>query len=140
MPRLELADPPDTRDSKLLYDSVRSFNQAKTGNERPRTVAYFYKDDDGKIVGGVQGMLWGRSMHIDVLWVDENQRGLRLGSNLMLAIEQYAIDHHHPLIYVETTSFQALPFYQSLGYEKFGELPGISEGHTLYFLKKELAP
>ena len=85
-------------------------------------------------------MLWGRSMHIDVLWVDENHRGQDLGSKLMTAIEHYAAGHGYPLVYLETASFQALPFYESLGYKKFGELADITAGHTLFFLRKELSP
>jgi ribosomal protein S18 acetylase RimI-like enzyme len=133
---LELANPPNAEDSRLLLDGVRSFNRDRTGNERPRTVAYFLRDEQRRIIGGVQGMLWGRSMHIDVLWVDENHRGQGHGSKLMTAIESYGAEHGHPLIYLETASFQALPFYEGLGYRIFGELPEISEGETLFFLKK----
>ena len=135
---LELNDHPEIEDLRLLLDGVRSFNRNITGNERTRTVAAFLRNDQGRVVGGVQGSLWGRSMHIDVLWVDETQRGRRYGSKLMKAIEDYAAAQGHPLVYVETTSFQARPFYEGLGYQVFGELPGISEGHTMYFLKKEV--
>lgn len=137
--KLELNDHPEIDDLRLLIDGVRSFNRTITGNERTRTVAVFLRDEQGRIVGGVQGDLWGRSMHIAVLWVDENYRGLGHGAKLMKAIEDYAAAHGHPLVYVETTSFQARPFYEGLGYQVFGELPGISEGHTMYFLKKELS-
>jgi GNAT superfamily N-acetyltransferase len=133
---LELTEPPNPEDSRLLIDGVRSFSRERTGNEPPRTVAYFLRDEQRRIIGGVQGLLWGRSMHIDVLWVDEHHRGQGLGAKLMSAIENYAADHAHPLIYLETTSFQALPFYEGLGYRIFGELPEISEGHTMFFLKK----
>ncbi len=135
---LNLLEPPTAEDSRLLIDNVRSFNRDRTGEESPRTVAYFLRDEEGRVVGGVQGMLWGRSMHIDVLWVDENHRGEGLGSQLMSAIENYGLEHGHPLVYLETTSFQALPFYEGLGYRVFGELPEISPGHTLFFLKKDL--
>lgn len=135
---LELAEPPTFEDSRLLLDGVRSFNRDRTGVERPRTVAYFLRDDAGKIVGGVQGMLWGRSIHIDVLWVDEKRRGEGHGSKLMSAIEKYGTEHGHPLAYLETGSFQALPFYEGLGYHIFGKLPEISPGHTLFFLSKDL--
>jgi len=137
---LELANPPNPEDSRLLIDGVRSFNRDRTGVERPRTVGYFLRDEQQRIIGGVQGLLWGRSMHIDVLWVDENHRGQGHGAKLMTAIENYAADHAHPLIYLETTSFQALPFYQGLGYQIFGELPEISAGHTMFFLKKVISP
>lgn len=136
---LELAEPPSAEDSRLLLDGVRRFNCDRTANERPRTIAYFLRDEKERIVGGVQGMLWGRSMHIDVLWVDENFRGQGLGSKLMKAIEDYGAQHNYRLVYLETASFQALPFYQGLGYRVFGELPEISEGHTLFFLQKDLS-
>ena len=77
-------------------------------------------------------------MHIDALWVDEQFRDGGYGSKLMTAVEEYAAAQHHPLVYLETTSFQALPFYRKLGYEVFGELSEISEGHTLFFLCKEV--
>jgi GNAT superfamily N-acetyltransferase len=135
---LELEEHPNPEDFRIVLDGVRSFNRAQTGNQRPRPVAYFLRDKDGQIVGGVQGSLWGRSTHIDALWVDERYRSHDYGSKLMKAIEDYAIKHGHPLVYLETASFQALPFYEGLGYEVFGQLPEITRGHRLFFLKKEL--
>jgi ribosomal protein S18 acetylase RimI-like enzyme len=135
--QIELDENPSADDFRLVLDGVRKFNREQTGNERPRPVACFLRDE-GRIVGGVQGSLWGRSMHIDVLWVDEQYRGGGYGSQMMTAIEKYAAAHDHPLVYLETTSFQALPFYRKLGYEVFGELAEISRGHKLFFLRKEL--
>ena len=138
MSTLEIDEHPRPEDFRQLLDGVRAFNRAQTGNAPPRQVACYVRDDAGRIIAGVQGSLWGRSMHIDVLWVDESHRGQEHGSKLMHAIENYAVTHDHPLVYLETTSFQALPFYQGLGYVVFGELEGISAGHQLYFLKKEI--
>ena len=135
---LELAEPPTAEDTRLLIDGVRSFNRERTGVERPRTVAYLLRDEQRRIIGGVQGMLWGRAMHIDVLWVDEDHRGEGHGSRLMSEIEKYGAEHNHPLLYLETASFQALPFYEGLGYRVFGELPEICEGETMFFLSKVL--
>lgn len=136
--KLELDEHPTAEDFRTILDGVRKFNLERTAIENPRPVSVFLRDDDGRIVAGVQGSLWGRSMHIDALWVDDNQRGQGHGSKLMKAIEDYAANHGHPLVYLETTSFQALPFYEGLGYQLFGELPEISKGHKLYFLKKEM--
>jgi GNAT superfamily N-acetyltransferase len=136
---LELDEHPKPEDFRVVLDGVRGFNRAQTGNERPRPVACYLRDEGGQIIGGVQGNLWGRSTHIDALWVDDNYRGQGFGSKLMKAIEDYADARGYPLIYLETASFQALPFYQSLGYVVFGELEEISEGHTLYFLRKKLS-
>ena len=138
-PTLELDENPQPEHFRTILDGVRSFNRAQTGNEPPRPVAYFLRDESGRMVGGVQGSLWGRSMHIDALWVDQDYRGREFGSQLMTALEDYAASHGHPLVYLETTSFQALPFYRGLGYEVFGNLPEISKGESLFFLKKELS-
>lgn len=137
-PTLELDEHPKPEDFGIILAGVRAFNRVRTGNEPPRPVAYFLRDESGRIVGGVQGSLWGRSVHIDALWVDDSYRGRRFGSRLMQAMEDYAVAYGYPLAYLETTSFQALPFYQGLGYEVFGELPEISVGETLFFLMKEL--
>ena len=136
--QFELDENPRPEDFRRVVDGVRSFNRERTGEEWPRPVAYYLRDPERQIIAGVQGTLWGRSMHIDALWVDEEHRGNGHGAELMKAIENYAAAHAHPLVYLETTSFQALPFYEGLGYRIFGELPQISEGHTLYFLAKEL--
>jgi GNAT superfamily N-acetyltransferase len=134
---LELNEHPSATDFRIILDGVRSFNRDQTGNAPPRAVAYFVRDHEGRIVGGVQGSLWGRSVHIDALWVDAEYRGAGYGSQLMKAIEKYAAEHEHPLVYLETTSFQALPFYEGLGYRVFGELPEISAGHSLFFLRRD---
>ena len=136
-PHIELDENPGIDDFRVVLDGLRKFNREQTGDEGSRPVACFLRDAGG-IVGGVQGNLWGDSMHIDALWVDEKYRGGGYGSKLMKAIEEYAVTHNHPLVYLETTSFQALPFYRGLGYEVFGELAEISKGHTLFFLFKRL--
>ena len=136
--RLELTEHPAPEDFRVILDGVRAFNRDVTGNERPRQVACFLRDDQERIVGGVQGNFWGRSVHIDALWVEESHRGQGHGAELMKALEAYAAEHGYPLAYLETASFQALPFYRNLGYSIFGELPEITKGHTLYFLQKEL--
>lgn len=131
-----LDENPSADDFRIVLDGVRNFNRDQTSNERPRPVAYFLRDQKGQIVGGVQGSLWGRSMHIDALWVVDKHRGQGHGSKLMQKIEAYAAVHGHSLVYLETASFQALPFYEALGYSIFGQLPEITVGETLYFLKK----
>lgn len=136
--KLELDERPTAEDFRKILDGVRGFNRERTANEGPLPIAYFLRDEEARIVGGVRGSLWGRSMHIDALWVDDDHRGRGHGSKLMKAIEDYAAAQGYPLVYLETTSFQARPFYEGMGYQVFGELAGISEGETMYFLKKEM--
>lgn len=135
---LQLDEHPSTDELRQIVDGVRGFNRTVVGHEPPRPVACFLREDDGRIVGGAQGDLWGASVHIAGMWVAKDYRGKGYGSALLTAVENYAADHGCLLSYLETTSFQARPFYEGLGYQVFGELPGIAEGCTLFFLKKEL--
>jgi len=135
---LNLDEHPSADDLRQILDGVRTYNRAAAGNERPRAVACLLRDDEGRIVGGAHGDLWGRSVHIAAMWVAESERGKGHGSALLRAVEDYAATCGHVLAYLETTSFQARPFYESLGYRVFGELVGIDEGCTLFFLRKDL--
>jgi len=131
---------PSEPDLRFVLDSIRQFNLRVSGHGPPRPVAYFLRNEQGRILGGVLGDLWGSSMHVAALWVAESERGKGQGSALLLALENYAAANGHNLCYVETTSFQALPFYEKLGYQIFGQLPGIAAQCTLFFLKKDLNP
>jgi GNAT superfamily N-acetyltransferase len=135
---LQLDEHPSTDELRQIVDGVRGFNRTIVGHEPPRSVACFLRDEDGRVVGGAQGDLWGASVHIAGMWVAEDYREKGYGSALLTAVENYAADHGYLLSYLETTSFQARPFYEGLGYRVFGELPGIAEGCTLFFLKKDL--
>ena len=135
---VDLDEHPSAEDLRQVLDGVRTYNEGVVGHGPPRAVASFLRDEDGRIVGGAHGELWGRSVHIAAMWVHESQRGKGHGSALLTAVEKCAAGHGARLVYLETTSFQARPFYESLGYRVFGELEGIDEGYTLFFLRKDL--
>jgi GNAT superfamily N-acetyltransferase len=135
---LEMDEHPSEDALNTIINGVREFTEAVAGQRRPRPVACYLRDDAGQIVGGVRGDLWGRSMHVAALWVDERLRGKGHATALMRRIEDYAVRQGHSLVYLETASFQARPFYERLGYRVFAELPEIAAGCVLYFLQKQL--
>lgn len=76
------------------------------------------------------------TLHIETLWVDGAYRGRDVGSELIRRAERMALSRGITRSHVETTSFQALPFYAKHGYEVFGQFEK-PVGHTWYYLKKE---
>jgi hypothetical protein len=56
----------------------------------------------------------------------------------MQAIEHQAAQGGCTQSYLDTYSFQAIEFYQKLGYEVVGKLENFPTPHTHYFLKKDL--
>jgi GNAT superfamily N-acetyltransferase len=100
---------------------------------------FFLQNDDGEIVGGALGDIWGDWYFLDVLWVNQPLRGQDNGGRLIAAAEQYAIARRCKGFHLDTASFQARPFYEKLGYAVFGTLEDQPVGHTHYLLSKRLA-
>jgi GNAT superfamily N-acetyltransferase len=134
----ELDENPSAEAMSRILDGVRGYNQSVVHLSRPRPLAVFLRDDTSNIVGGVRGDLWGPSMHVAALWVDETHRRHGHGAILLHKLEEKAITLGIRLAYLETLSFQARPFYERQGYRLFGELPEIADGCTLFFLRKDL--
>lgn len=100
-------------------------------------LAVVARNEIGNIIGGTVGNAdWGW-FFVDIVWVDRAIRGQGLGSRLMAATERAVYERGVRNIYLVTTSFQALPFYQKLGYEVWGELADRPRGYQYYYLKKE---
>lgn len=131
---------PNPADIAAVRAGLRQYNLAHVPElaQLPAPeIAIVARDEQGGIIGGAVGNGdWGWFFP-DVVWVDERQRGQGLGSRLMAALEQAVCDQGLTRIYLTTTSFQALPFYQKLGYDLWGELPDHPRGYRYYYLKKE---
>lgn len=129
--------PPQDHEFEALRRGLNGFNEAVTGPLHRERIASFIKDEEGAVLGGILGEIkWGW-LHIEGLWVDDAIRQTGWGARLLAAMEQYALSQGITNFHLETTSFQALPFYQKQGYEVFGQLPDMPPGHVSYFLKKQ---
>ncbi|RSM25851.1 GNAT family N-acetyltransferase [Aeromonas salmonicida] len=128
--------PPQDEELDALRIGLSGYNTAQAGTHLRERIASFIKDAQGKVLGGiVADIKWGW-LHVDWLWIDEGIRKDGWGTRLLATMEQYASDKGITKVHLETTSFQALPFYQKQGYTVFGELPDMPPGHITYFLKK----
>lgn len=128
---------PQDDDFEALRTGLNGFNEAVTGQLLRERIASFIKSEDDVVLGGILGEIkWGW-LHIEGLWVDGSIRQGGWGTRLLGAMEQYALSQGITNFHLETTSFQALPFYQKQGYSVFGELPDMPPGHVSYFLKKQ---
>ena len=130
--------PPQDDDIEALRTGLTKFNESFTGAVFRETISSFVKDDSGKIVGGILGEINWNWMHIQGLWIDESVRNDGWGLKILSQMEEYALSKTTTNIRLETTTFQALGFYVKVGYSVFGELSNMPDGHTSYFLQKQL--
>jgi GNAT superfamily N-acetyltransferase len=134
-------DPP-AEDVDAVERGLHAFNLAQLGEDviyDYHRLAVIARDEHGEIVGGIHGELCWEWLHIDAMWVAEQQRGRGIGARLLAAIEEAALSKGFSKAHLETTDFQALGFYVKHGYEVFGRLEGKPAGHSWYYVKKDLS-
>jgi len=122
-------------DIQTVSGALEDHNASQTGwNLKPLGV--FVRSDDGELVGGVYGWTIFDWLHLNGLWVREDQRGNGHASNMVAAVHEAAIKRGCRYAGFGTFSFQAPKFWAAQGYSVVAEMP-ISSEHTWYLLKKE---
>lgn len=75
-------------------------------------------------------------IYVDVLWVKEEYRNTKIGSQLLNEIEETAKEYDCHIVHLDTFDFQAKDFYIKHGYEIHGVLDDCPQGHKRYYMKK----
>ena len=128
---------PDKAEVEFVVQQLRAFNAAHAGPSSPKNIRLFAYDPDGQVVGGLFGGAGWGWLHIEILWVDEAHRGQGVATGLLKMAEAESLAVGVKRAYLETTSFQARPFYEKMGYEVFAQLEDQPPGHTCYYMKKQ---
>jgi GNAT superfamily N-acetyltransferase len=122
----------------IVQTIVGNYNIAITGYAEWYPVAFFLKDENGEILGGLLGDIWAAWLHVAMLAVAARARGHGFGKELMKRAELYAVERGCANAFLDTFSFQARGFYEKLGYRVFGTLENHPAGHQHYFMTKQL--
>lgn len=135
METIELSQ--DEADAKVIREGLNEYNFRRVPEDRHETLT-LVAQRDGRMIGGlVGGTYWGW-LYVELLWVDEAERGRGLGGQLLARAEEIARERGCRNAHLETHDFQSLDFYLRRGYEVFGQLDDLPEGHVKYFLRKRL--
>jgi GNAT superfamily N-acetyltransferase len=136
--QLTLETAPTPEDVQVVHSGLDAHNQrhAPTGPYMKLTV--MLRDADGTVAGGLLGGTYWGWLHVDILWVHEQARGQGLGQRMLALAEEEGRRRQCHHIFVDTMSFQALPFYLKQGYSVWGELNDFPTGHKRHFLQKAL--
>lgn len=96
------------------------------------------KAEEGDLLGGLVGFTSWQWLFVRLLWVSEKSRSQGVGTELMRAAEDEARRRGCIGVWLDTFSFQALAFYERLGYRQFGKLEDFPPGHQRFFLERRL--
>lgn len=138
--RLTVEDHANPEAERVVQRGLEQFNNRFAPADDYRPLNVYLRDESGTIRGGALGETYWGWLHVSILWVDEALRGAGHGSRLLAEAEAEARRRGCRHVHLDTLSFQALPFYQRLGYTLFGTLDDLPEGHQRFFLQKRLSP
>lgn len=125
-------------DMNMIVNGLSEFNATKAGGEMPRYLLVTVRDKDQAIVGGLLGATYLGWLQVSAVWMSDALRGKGYGTRLMQRAEAEARERQCPRVFLETLSFQALPFYEKLGYKVVNEIADFPPGGVRYALTKML--
>jgi len=127
-----------TEEENILFEGVVQAAAAAKGMSRILPFAFFIKDARKAILAGVKGVSLYGCLYVDMLWVGPDMRHKGLGSQLIDACEKLGLERHCTFVSLTTMDWEALPFYQKLGYEIEFVREGYEKNSKMYLLRKSL--
>jgi N-acetylglutamate synthase-like GNAT family acetyltransferase len=123
--------------AQQLEDRLYAFNQEATGHWGGADLA-FAVEEDGVLVAGLSGYVWGGIAEVKQLWVREDRRGHGLGLALLNRAIAAARAHGCRFLFLSTHSFQAPAFYEGLGFERIATIADKPLGHAEHWMRLAL--
>ena len=136
--RLVVEDSPNPADLALLEERVAAAASATAGVGSEQEFGVFVREDDGRIVAGISGIVWGGYCELQAMWVDEALRGRGLARALMGAAEDEARRRGCALVTFHAYDLLADGLYERLGYETVGVIEGCPAGSAARWFRKDL--
>ncbi len=139
--RIEDGDPSiaELIESELLASLQESLVQAEN-----RSFVLSARSPENSLIGGLTASTSYGWVLIKVMWVDEAQRNKGVGRLLMEEAEAKGRGLGCHSAWLDTSNPNAKTFYETLGFEVFGELANdagqFPQSHRRWFLKKSLDP
>lgn len=136
-------------EKETVYSWLRNYNHERNGDfmrsleiegtEIPLFLTV--RDENGKVIGGLEGTILHKWLKIDIMAVDPSQRRRGAGTELVERAEEIAVTRRCQFAFVDTMSYQAPGFYERLGYQVVGRIPDWdSHGHEKLYFTKTLPP
>lgn len=122
----------------LLYRGISEGALQAKGLPPILSFSIFIKDQKQQVMGGVSGVSFYGSLYVDSLWIDQALRHQGWGTKLMHEAEKIAKEKNARFITLNTMDWEALPFYQKLGYSIEFIREGYDKNSKMFILRKNL--
>ena len=134
----ECTENASAKDLEEVDAGISQYNLTEPEIQKVIQLSVFAREDPTEIRGGAVGRTWGQCCELQQLWIAEQARGQRIGTELMDRFENEAQRRGCTLVYLDTFTFQARPFYEKRGYQVVFETQGFTNGIVKYTMHKRL--
>lgn len=135
----EIKQQPLTDDIKRqIYEGFSRHAISEIGHDEKFEPVAFLATKGIDFAGAIVVELFWGALHVKYIYIEANYRGQDLGTTLMKTALQYGHDQGCPFAFVETMSFQALDFYQKMGFQLELTRTGYAHGTSFHYLRKDL--
>jgi GNAT superfamily N-acetyltransferase len=133
---------PDEATQIVLLSGLAAYNETRAGPDPVRQpenhLCIVARDGEGRVRGGLQGVVIGAWMAIDLVWVEDDFRERGVGSRLLAEAEAEALRRGAKWSVLASFDYQAPEFYMRRGYAEYARMEDFPAGHTRFQLRKAL--
>ena len=135
--RLVVEREPDPLDLAFLEERMAEAAVSAVGAGDEQEFAVLVRDE-GRLVAGASGSIWGGGCQLHVVWVDEPLRRHGLARELMAEVEREARRRGCRLVMGLTYDVLTGDYYDRLGYRTVGVIEDCPAGTTTRWYCKDL--
>jgi ribosomal protein S18 acetylase RimI-like enzyme len=126
------------RESPAVAAALGAEIAARFGPRDETPLSILASNENGALIGGLNGVSHWRWLYIKHLWVAPECRGLGLGARLLRRAEEAARARSCIGIYLDSFDPSAIRFYEKCGFARCGEIENFPPGHKRFFASKRL--
>lgn len=134
----EYQEQPVQEEEQVLFEGINDEAVLKKKMGRITPFGIFIKNAQGGVLGGISGVTYYGCLYVDMLWLKGELRKQGLGKQLMVQAEELGCERGCTFSTVATMDWEALPFYQKLGYSIEFVREGYEKASKMYMLRKKL--
>lgn len=138
LPDLVIEEAPAAADVALLEEHVAAAAIAAAGLGEEHEFGIFGRGDDGHVVAGISGIVWGGYCELQAMWVEESLRNRGLARALVAGAEAEARRRGCGLVVFHAYDLLARGLYERLGYETVGVIDDCPRGSAARWYRKAL--
>ena len=138
LPTIKVIEHDDPTERDAILQPLIAYNQKSVPDPDIRSLGLLLKDEQVVTIGGLWGLSAYNWLFVELLFIPEHLRGIGTGCHPIQQAEDVARQRNCIGVWLDTFSFQALPFYRKLGYTLFGEPQRPPQGRLTILAAKAL--